>query len=51
MNMINENDKEIPKWNEQMNMINTNEHDKEMPKERYKPPEERQKFIDEMRLI
>ena len=29
----------------------TNEHDKEIPKERYISPEERQKIIDELRLI
>ena len=28
----------------------TNEHDKEIPKERYISPEERQKIIDELRL-
>ena len=28
-----------------------NEHDKEIPKERYVSPEERQKIIDEMRII
>ena len=28
----------------------TNEHDKEIPKERYMPPEERQETIDELRL-
>ena len=27
-----------------------NEHDKEIPKERYISPEERQKMIDELRL-
>ena len=30
--------------------IVTNEHDKEIPKERYISPEERQEFIDELRL-
>ena len=29
----------------------TNEHDKEISKERYTSPEERQKIIDEWRLI
>ena len=29
----------------------TNEHDKEIPKERYISPEERQKIIDDIRLI
>ena len=29
----------------------TNEHDKEIPKERYISPEERQKIMDELRLI
>ena len=29
----------------------TNEHDKEIPKERYISPEERQKVIDDLRLI
>ena len=29
----------------------TNEHDKEMPEERYISPEERQKIIDDLRLI
>ena len=29
----------------------TNEHDKEIPKERYISPKERQKIIDELRLI
>ena len=29
----------------------TNEHDKEIPKERYISPEERQKIIDDLRLI
>ena len=29
----------------------TNEHDKEIPKERYMSPEERQKTIDDLRLI
>ena len=29
----------------------TNEHDKEIPKERYVSPEERQKIIDDLRLI
>ena len=29
----------------------TNEHDKEIPKERYIFPEEREKFIDDLRLI
>ena len=29
----------------------TNENDKEIPKERYKSPEERQKIIDDLRLI
>ena len=29
----------------------TNEHDKELPKERYIYPEERQKTIDDLRLI
>ena len=28
----------------------TNEHDKEVPKERYVSPEERQEIIDELRL-
>ena len=28
----------------------TNEHDKEIPKERYVSPEERQEIIDELRL-
>ena len=28
----------------------TNEHDKEIPKERYIPPEEGQETIDELRL-
>ena len=28
----------------------TNEHDKEIPKERYISPEERQEIIDELRL-
>ena len=28
-----------------------NEHDKKIPKERYIPPEERQKTIDDLRLI
>ena len=28
----------------------TNEHDKEIPKERYISPEERQKIIDDLRL-
>ena len=31
--------------------IVTNEHDKEMPKERYLFPEERQKTVDDLRLI
>ena len=31
--------------------IVTNEHDKEIPKERYLSPEERQKNIDHVRLI
>ena len=31
--------------------IITNEHDKEIPKERYISPEERQKIIDDLRLI
>ena len=30
--------------------IVTNEHDKEIPKERYVSPEERQEIIDELRL-
>ena len=29
----------------------TNEHDKEIPKERYISPDERQEIIDELRLI
>ena len=29
----------------------TNEHDKEVPKERYIFPEEREKFIDDLKLI
>ena len=29
----------------------TNEHDKEVPKERYVSPEERQKIIDDLTLI
>ena len=29
----------------------TNEHDKEIPKERYISPEHRQKIIDDLRLI
>ena len=29
----------------------TNKHDKEIPKERYISPEERQKFVDDLRLI
>ena len=29
----------------------TNEHDKEMPKEKYLSPEDRQKITDELRLI
>ena len=29
----------------------TNEHDKEIPKERYISPEVRQKIIDDLRLI
>ena len=29
----------------------TNEHDKEIPKERYVSPKERQKTIDDLRLI
>ena len=29
---------------------NVNEHDKEIPKERYISPEERQEIIDELRL-
>ena len=29
----------------------TNENDKEIPKERYESPEERQKIIDDLRLI
>ena len=29
----------------------TNECDKEIPKERYKSPEQRQKIIDDLRLI
>ena len=29
----------------------TNENDKEIPKERYISPEERQKIIDDLRLI
>ena len=29
----------------------TNKHDKEIPKERYKSSEERQKIIDDLRLI
>ena len=29
----------------------TNEHDKEIPKERYLSPEERQKIIDDLKLI
>ena len=29
----------------------TNKHDKEIPKERYISPEERQKIIDDLRLI
>ena len=29
----------------------TNEHDEEIPKERYTCPEERQKIIDNLRLI
>ena len=29
----------------------TNEHDKEIPKERYISPKERQKIIDNLRLI
>ena len=29
----------------------TNEHDKEIPKERYISPEERHKIIDDLRLI
>ena len=29
----------------------TNEHDKEIPKERYISPEERQKIIDDLKLI
>ena len=28
----------------------TNEHDKEIPKERYIPPVERQEIVDELRL-
>ena len=28
-----------------------NKNDKEIPKQRYIPPEERQKFIDNLRLI
>ena len=28
----------------------TNEHDKEIPKERYLSPKERQEFIDELRI-
>ena len=29
----------------------TNEHDKEIPEERFIPPEERQKIIDDLKLI
>ena len=29
----------------------TNDHDKEIPKERYLSPEERQKIIDDVKLI
>ena len=39
--------------NSQQNNSETviNEHDKEIPKERYISPEERQKTIDDLRLI
>ena len=38
--------------NSQQNILETgtNEHDKEMPKERYVTPAERQEIIDELRL-
>ena len=39
--------------NSQQNLSETveNEHDKEIPKERYKSPKVRQKIIDDLRLI
>ena len=42
----------ISKTSQQNNLeIVTNEHDKEIPKERYISPEERQKVIDNLRFI
>ena len=37
-------------WQQNNSDTVTNEHNKEIPKERYIPPEERQKIIDELRL-
>ena len=37
-------------WQQNNSEAVTNEHNKEIPKERYIPPEERQKIIDELRL-
>ena len=43
--------KKFQKSSQQNNSeIFTNEHDKEIPKERYKSPEERQEIIDEVIL-
>ena len=42
----------VPKKLQQNNLEKvTNENDKEIPKERYISPEERQKIIDNLRLI
>ena len=42
----------VPKTSTQNNTETvTNEHDKQVPKERYISPEERQKMIDDLRLI
>ena len=42
----------IPKTSQQNDSeIGTNKHDKEIPKERYKSPEKKQKIIDDLRLI
>ena len=47
-NKITEGSKNLPKNNSE---TVKNEHDKEIPKERYISSEERQRIIDEMRLI
>ena len=51
-NKIAERSKEVSKISQQNNLeMLTNESNKEIPKERYISPEERQKVIDDLTLV